>query len=156
MTEQHRRYIDSLIWVILWICVIWGHSFMNGFVSGNESGAIVRLVTPLAQSLQVYDTDLVTFVVRKCAHFTEYLILGLFVSHAARLRWYQVKAAVFKTALTIVAVSLVDEFVIQANTVGRSPSFRDVLIDCAGACAGLLILYLRARHRRRTRSKDTA
>ena len=56
--------------------MIWGHSFMNGFVSGNESGAIVRLVTPLAQSLQVYDTDLVTFIVRKCAHFTEYLILG--------------------------------------------------------------------------------
>ena len=40
------------------------------------------------------------------------------------------------------AVSAIDEFVIQAITEGRGPSWRDVGIDCGGAATGVLICIL--------------
>jgi VanZ family protein len=51
-------------------------------------------------------------------------------------------------ALTVVAVPSVDE-TIQLFVDGRSGQVTDVLIDCAGACTGVLLTWLASRVRRR-------
>lgn len=89
-------------------------------------------------------------VVRKGAHFLEYMLLGILAAidvaaiSKAILRRRSLFAALFmpiSVALSF-AVSAIDEFVIQAATEGRGPSWRDVGIDCGGAATGALICIL--------------
>ena len=89
-------------------------------------------------------------VVRKSAHFLEYMLLGILAAidvaaiSKAILRRRSLFAALFmpiSVALSF-AVSAIDEFVIQAATEGRGPSWRDVGIDCGGAATGALICIL--------------
>lgn len=53
----------------VWLLVIWGHSCMPATQSGAESGALLTVV----QRLLPWMTD---HVLRKCAHFAEYAVLG--------------------------------------------------------------------------------
>lgn len=52
-----------------WLLVIWGHSCLPAAQSGAESGALLVVV----QDLLPWMTD---HVLRKCAHFAEYAVLG--------------------------------------------------------------------------------
>lgn len=86
-------------------------------------------------------------VVRKGAHFFEYMILGVLaaIDAVCLVRAISRRSALGITALTLstmllsFGVALIDEFVIQAKTVGRGPSWRDVGIDSAGALTGIAV-----------------
>lgn len=64
----------TLAWgaaLLLWVGFVWGHSLVGGAASSAESGRVVALLRPLFEATGVTDLDLMTFVVRKCAHFSE-------------------------------------------------------------------------------------
>ena len=60
-----------------WLLVIWGQSCMPAAHSGAESGALLTLV----QAFLPHMTD---HILRKCAHFGEYALLGVFTAAALR------------------------------------------------------------------------
>ena len=60
-----------------WLLVIWGQSCMPAVHSGAESGALLTVV----QRLLPWMTD---HILRKCAHFGEYALLGVFTAAALR------------------------------------------------------------------------
>ena len=60
-----------------WLLVIWGHSCLPAAQSGAESGALLVVV----QDLLPWMTD---HVLRKCAHFAEYAVLGALTAAALR------------------------------------------------------------------------
>ena len=60
-----------------WLLVIWGHSCLPAAQSGAESGALLAVV----QDLLPWMTD---HVLRKCAHFAEYAVLGALTAAALR------------------------------------------------------------------------
>ena len=60
-----------------WLLVIWGQSCMPATHSGAESGALLTLV----QAFLPHMTD---HILRKCAHFGEYALLGVFTAAALR------------------------------------------------------------------------
>ena len=62
-----------------WLLVIWGHSCLPAAQSGAESGALLVVV----QDLLPWMTD---HVLRKCAHFAEYAVLGALTAAALRTR----------------------------------------------------------------------
>ncbi len=117
---------------------------------------------------------LTEYMVRKAAHFTEYLILGLVAMQALRPHLvteglgvgaaasrpagsgrHAVLVRALITAAVLVAVPSVDEGIVQHwLTQGRSALATDVLIDCSGAATGVLLTLAahairRARARRR-------
>ena len=59
----------------VWLLVIWGHSCLPAAQSGAESGALLVVV----QDLLPWMTD---HVLRKCAHFAEYAVLGALTAAA--------------------------------------------------------------------------
>lgn len=61
----------------VWLLVIWGHSCLPAAQSGAESGALLVVV----QDLLPWMTD---HVLRKCAHFVEYAVLGALTAAALR------------------------------------------------------------------------
>ena len=51
-------------------------SSFNGVMSGNQSGSIAVLIYNL---FDISDTEKVSLIVRKCAHVSEFFILGILV-----------------------------------------------------------------------------
>lgn len=137
-----------LVCLVAWVAVIWGHSLLSGDVSGAESGLVVDLLRPVFLALGVADRDLMSFVVRKCAHFTEYAVLGVIVMGNVRSRWEPPSRRPLAFVALGACVPLADES-IQLFVPGRAGMMRDVLIDLAGLATGLLLSWVAWRRRRR-------
>ncbi len=105
----------------VWLLVIWGHSCMPATQSGAESGALLTLV----QAFLPHMTD---HILRKCAHFGEYALLGVFTAAALRTgTHFSWPAALLPGTLA----ALCDE-TIQLFVPGRSGQIADVWLDTAG------------------------
>ena len=147
--------------VLLWAGVIFWFSAQSGDDSSAASGRIVRQVIrlllpgfetiPEAEQETILGT--VTLIVRKGAHFSEYLILGSLLWGLIRTctdRWKRL-LGISWTVGTLYAVS--DELH-QMFSSGRSPKAADVCIDSAGVMAGILLCFLVFAYvRRRKRSR---
>ncbi len=69
-----------LVLTVLIMVFIFFQSALPAELSDRESGGIVRLLAGWLNA----DADWLTFVVRKAAHFTEYLVLGLALAGTVR------------------------------------------------------------------------
>ena len=87
-------------------------------------------------------------LVRKGAHFTEYLIFSLALSHGFARNGIRGRNRFFLTVLVIFLYASTDE-IHQLYVPGRSGQFRDVCIDTAGGAAGSLLCALHSRRMRR-------
>ena len=144
-----KKYIPVLIFLILtllWVGFIWGNSAKSGEESGAASSGVMAKLEDVCDFLGI-DMPLSERAIRKTAHFCEYLVLSLLLCTDVllilkeRLSLKCRKNLLFLlTAPTLCAlVALIDEFVVQAMSIGRGPSFVDVLIDTSGATVGMLI-----------------
>lgn len=79
--------------------------------------------------------------VRKAAHFTEFFALAVTV--ALPLYVYKIRGIFLLLfgQLFCIGVAFLDEYS-QSFVLGRSPSYRDVIIDSAGALFGILIAWM--------------
>lgn len=126
--------------------LIFVHSAMPADMSSAESGILVGLLFRLFEG----DPERTSFFVRKCAHFTEYLVLGLSLGFTVddfvgMPETGGGKAKSLSLAWVIGALyACTDEFH-QRFVPGRSGELRDVGIDCCGVLTGVL-LYTAYRH----------
>lgn len=79
--------------------------------------------------------------IRKTAHFTEFFVLAVTVVFP--LYVYKIRGIflIILGELFCIGVAFLDEYS-QSFVLGRSPSYRDVMIDSAGAFCGILIAWL--------------
>ena len=108
--------------------------------SGTISMAVIRVLPPEYETMELYQKkelyDSVQFAVRKCAHFTEYMILGALLSMVfltCRIRW---KFRFLWSFLIGALYAFSDEFH-QMFVAGRSMEAFDVLIDSSGVIVGI-------------------
>ena len=137
MSENRKTKLHILITILIMLFIFW-QSAMPAAVSELESGSIV---SRLAEWLQA-DEDLVSFVVRKSAHFTEFLILGVSLFLTVRdLR----KRPSFWIPWAIGAMYAVSDELHQHFVPGRSCEVRDMIIDACGVLVGVVICRWMAR-----------
>ena len=131
-----RRRTTLLVLTVLWLCVLWGHSMMPAEDSGNESSF-------LAEWLMQYLPWMNDYVIRKIAHFAEYLILGglLFGAFPQRGR-----TAMLMTLFAGFLTAFFDE-TIQLFSPGRSGQISDIWLDLAGFCTSQLVLRAAIRRK---------
>lgn len=140
-----RRWAAAFV---VWVAVIWGNSLVQGPQSSLESGAVVQIVRPLFEAVGVFDVSLMGIIVRKCAHFSEYAVLGVLSRGLfATLRRERGLRAWPRAAL-VGLVSVADEC-LQLMVPGRTGLPTDVLIDLTGLAAGALLAHLAGRLRHR-------
>lgn len=79
--------------------------------------------------------------VRKTAHFTEFFTLAVTV--AFPLYVYKIRGflLIILGELFCVGVAFLDEYS-QSFVAGRSPSYRDMMIDSAGAFCGIIVAWI--------------
>ena len=87
-------------------------------------------------------------VFRKCAHFAEYFVLGIF--SANMFSEMGIKHKVLFSIGLCMLVAAIDE-TLQRFVPGRAGRITDVLIDSAGACSSISVwLLFRIRKRNKT------
>jgi VanZ family protein len=132
---------------LVWAVVISGFS-TGAFTSDNTSRFIVPILRFFLPHASAETLELLHFLVRKCAHFTEYFILSLLILRGFRagakgmhLRW------ALLTILLVAGYASLDEFH-QSFVPGRTAAVGDVLIDTSGGAVALIVASLFARFRR--------
>lgn len=135
------------ILLIIWMIIIFIFSSMNADNSNGKSKGIIKsIVVTTTNILHIDITDKkidsivkdLNYPVRKCAHVTEYLILGILLMECIYTKnnnklIYLIIGIIFLYACT-------DEF--HQSFTGRTSKFLDVIIDSLGGCLGV-ISYLK-------------
>lgn len=124
----------SLILVILWMLVIFMFSNTPSTKSTKESNFVVKGVVYIFNYKA--DPELLVKPVRKLAHFTIYLILGLLVINACS--YYNYKDIIKLSILICMLYACSDE-IHQLFISGRSGQVFDVMIDTLGSSLGIFI-----------------
>ena len=133
---KNKRLVLAWTLLILWMLFIFIMSSFNGVMSSNQSGSIAVLIYNL---FDISDTEKVSFIVRKCAHVSEFFILGILVINLVNK--YNVKHIYLISFIICVLYASSDEFH-QLFVPGRSGQVTDVLIDLIGVVLGLSIYCL--------------
>lgn len=154
--KQTRIPVPRIVWgaaLVIWMGVIFSFSAQTGEESSEMSGGIIQFVAhllwkdydQLSLLEQIQRLNSLTFVIRKCAHFTEYGILA-FLASGFLSTW----ALTGKYALGIrmggawcfSLLYAVSDELHQMFSDGRSPRAFDVLVDSCGAAAGIGFFFL--------------
>lgn len=144
MISKHKLIIIfSWITVLCSVLMILALSMQNAEASGETSKAQIETILNAFLGKENVTEELILsfqLPMRKIAHFGVYMLLGFSLSNALNVT--------FKRKLTYLSIFIAflyanfDEFCIQNISVGRAPSFTDVLIDTSGAIIGFLFYLL--------------
>lgn len=126
---------------------IFFQSALPADLSSEESGRVVDLIVRLFRGVAPIDRETLVFIVRKGAHFTEYMILGGFLVPAVK-EWMAVDTTPVPvvreriTAWLAGTLYAVTDEIHQSFVPGRSCELRDMGIDSCGVLAGVLVVSL--------------
>ena len=133
---KNKKLVLAWILLALWMAFIFYMSSCNGNVSSDQSGTIAYV---LHNILGINYSDKLIFIIRKCAHVSEFFILGILVINL--ISKYNVKYSYLISFIICVLYASIDEFH-QLFVPGRSGQVTDVLIDLIGVVLGLLLVFL--------------
>ena len=146
--------------VIAIMAFIFFQSALPADLSSEESGRVVDLIVRLFQGVAPIDRETLVFIVRKGAHFTEYMILGGFLVPAVK-EWMAVDTTPVPVAKERITAWLagtmyaVTDEIHQSFVPGRSCELRDMGIDSCGVLAGVLVVSFLMRSKERRPSTVT-
>ena len=144
-----KKYLYSIL-TLCWVALIFSFSLQPADASSQVSSGLLRTLLEtflpgLLEKLSTAQLEMLEFLVRKCAHFTEFAILGALSALTVaqmRLRRGRLCAIAF-----CVLVACADEM-IQLCSDGRAARLVDVLLDSAGALVGIWVAFWMRRQRR--------
>ena len=136
-----RRIAVALLIVVMALVVsfIFGNSLKSREESRNDSDVVVGVIESIIRAIFGRKIENASFVVRKLAHFAEFLLLGLAVSGFVTVvnynrKWWLCGHALLFCLMVAVCDELIQSFVDRGSTVS------DVLIDFSGATVGFFVL----------------
>lgn len=171
--KKSLKILFSIFLIILWLGVIFCFSNQNTKKSNYQSKNIItntiQITISFTNKIGIINKELtqeeleeivatLNKPIRKCAHFTIYLILAILLMSF----FIHNKKIPNKTLLTIILCflyAITDEYH-QTFITGRTGQFSDVLIDTAGAIIGTKLYkkhYVKLRKKKKakkTQSRD--
>lgn len=124
----------NIILVILWMILIFIMSSYNGNNSSNQSNFIVDIISNI---LNISNIEILSLIIRKLAHFTEYFILGVLVYNMI----YSFNKKSYIAIIICILYAISDE-IHQIFVPDRDCNITDMLIDSTGSISGIYFLYL--------------
>ena len=131
---MERSKLFSFELLVGWMLFIFYMSSFDSSVSASQSNLVVDTLCTLFKN---FDKNLVSLIVRKFAHFTEYLILGMLCLN-------MIKKCGLKSCLAILICVLyaASDEIHQIFVPGRSCRVMDILLDSFGSISGIIIYDL--------------
>ena len=157
--------IRTVLWtlVVLWMAIIFSFSAETAEESLETSDGIVEVVVEKLlenkkdnMSVSEYESfkTKVSHFVRKAAHFSAYMILGILTLSALIVHGQKNKTKAV-TSLGICFLYAVSDEIHQIFVPGRAGRFSDVMIDTAGAVLGVLLVFCITYAKLRLKSKNS-
>jgi VanZ family protein len=134
---NNKRKIIYWSLLIAWMIVICVMSNQPANISDSQSNGVLDLFLKMGIDVNGFFGDLANFVVRKCAHFLEYMILALLVLNVVKL-YFNMKQVIIITIVFVFLYACSDE-IHQLFVPGREGAIRDVIIDTCGGITLILI-----------------
>ena len=104
------KKIAAWLLCLVWMAVIFGFSAMPGEVSSEQSGTIVELLLALLSAIGVntaaLDLSLLSLLVRKAAHMTEYAVLFFLLHWPCSTTLWTIRRETGSTKWTLLAALL--------------------------------------------------
>lgn len=144
--RKNKKLFHSIL-VIIWMLVIFNFSSQNGTKSTKTSDVVTSMVVNVTTSVTNKDipreeikkkVEDSTFLVRKTAHFTEYLILGILVLQLLS-DYTKINKRMLIVSLIICYLYAVSDEVHQIFIPDRAAKVLDTFIDGAGSLVGITI-----------------
>lgn len=133
--RKHTKLIFPIL-TLVWIFVIFSFSLQNGSISSLQSGVITKYIHSLLSNINInLELKLLSLIIRKLAHFTEFFILGCLVRKSS------LDLNRNDLLLYIFLIPTLDEF-IQSFIPDRAMSVIDMGIDSLGILSGIIIITL--------------
>lgn len=146
MRFKNRSRVMWTVLFVLWLCFVWGHSLVPADVSTEESSRFLFLIRPFFELFNNHDEQLMTFAIRKMAHFSEYVVLMALALQSVQSWDLKRPKFVWVIMAIWIGVPAVDE-TIQGFVPGRDPRVMDVMIDMAGGMLGMAISRAAQKYR---------
>lgn len=135
---KNKRKVIYWCLLIIWMSIIFFMSNQPADISDGHSRLVVQILMFIGVDINSASADLANFIVRKVAHFTEYMILAYLIFNV--LEFYckdRNKLILFSIALVFMYAS--SDEIHQYFIAGRECAFRDVLIDTSGGITSIII-----------------
>lgn len=129
---MNKKKIINVGFVIIWMLIIFIFSSQTGIESQNVSDKLINKTV----CINSCNFELISFLVRKSAHFILFFILGLLV-----LNCHENKKINILYSLLICLIYAFSDEIHQMFISSRSGELRDVFIDFIGSLLGILLTY---------------
>ncbi len=145
----NMKKIILYILVIIWMVVIFMFSNQKSDESTKQSSRVIDLIITVTEKInnkKLTDIEreniynVLSHPVRKLAHVTIYLILGIIVCNIVLLYKIDLKNILLLSILFCILYSISDE-IHQIFVSGRSGNIKDVIIDTCGSYLGIFFTY---------------
>ena len=147
----------NILLLVLWMLIIFTFSNANSTKSTNTSDKVIDIGINIVDSIRNEKTEnkellieKLTLIVRKIAHFLEYLILGIIMYRV--VSDYTNKNVLILSILLCILYATTDE-IHQIFINGRDVKIKDVLVDSIGIIIGCLI-YKKIKENKRVLNKN--
>lgn len=140
------------IMTLLWVVVIFSFSLQPGEMSGDMSDSILQKILGLFVQIgkvSIEQMELLHTVLRKCAHFTEFMILGVF--SGLTMMQTKCKRCLLIALCFCLVIAIMDE-TLQLFVDGRAGRVFDVMIDTAGSAVVLTFFHFLIYNRCNTKA----
>jgi len=139
---NNKRNKVFLILSIIMTLIIWINSFLPADVSGAQSGFVVNLVQSILNVFNIeIGVDTLSLWIRKLAHFTEFMILGILWFFTIHEHQNLMKKSILYVMIIAVSTAIIDE-TIQLFSEGRAFAVLDIGIDTLGVIFGLFLCFI--------------
>jgi len=145
--HRNKRTIFSCFAVILWMIIIFVFSAQESTETNHLSMSVSQMmignkaigsteISDSSETLEWFNT-----IIRECAHFFLYFVLGILAVNAVRRTGMRSIKGFYLSASICFAYAISDE-VHQIYVPGRYSSIKDILIDILGAIMGIGIYWI--------------
>lgn len=132
----------STVLVAIWMIIIFIMSSFNSVESSNQSNFIVDII---ANIFKIENIELLNLIIRKLAHYIEYLILGILVINMFIKN--NIPQSYLISIIFCVIYAISDE-IHQFLIPGRACQIKDILIDSIGSITGIYLYKLISKRKK--------
>ena len=141
MYLKDSKNVKNLGLIIIWMCFIFFMSNQPAEISDSQSIGIINILSKMGIDMNGTFGDIANFIVRKCAHFIEYMILGFLIINLLK-NDFKLQHVLLIAVIGVFLYACTDEFH-QLFVPGRSGNFRDVIIDTSGGALSAILFGLK-------------
>lgn len=146
MNRRMRKIVKWLL-VAIFMLFIFYMSSREGDKSTGDSSAVINFIKLyLGIDLDMISNGNASFIVRKTAHATEYMILFLLIYMAVK-EYENFERKILLSLIITICYAISDE-IHQYFVPGRDMRIFDVMVDSTGALIGVILLKIKNKFKK--------